>query len=196
VFGSVYAGGPERPSRRSTSRSTTSYPEPHRPAPEARASLSRAYSDVVTASPSWPTTTTPRVGSWRARSIAALTASRSRQPTRHAVTLDDGLARFDCTIYRETKPATTLSSCSTCMPWITRSREARWTSTTADSAASPRRHRYVVATHVRPALGQGSSSGSAGQADEPEGTGGRLLPLIHSLSRPGPPMLIDEPREA
>jgi hypothetical protein len=94
VFGSVYAGGPERPSRRSTSRSTTSYPEPHRPAPEARASLSRAYSDVVTASPSWPTTTTPRVGSWRARSIAALTASRSRQPTRHAVTLDDGLARL------------------------------------------------------------------------------------------------------
>jgi flavin reductase (DIM6/NTAB) family NADH-FMN oxidoreductase RutF len=24
-----------------------------------------------------------------------------RRPTRHAVTLDDGLARFDCTIYRE-----------------------------------------------------------------------------------------------
>jgi hypothetical protein len=59
------------------------------------------------------------------------------------------------------------------MPWITRSREARWTSTTADSAASPRRPRYVVARHVRPALGQGSSRGSAGQADEPEGDRGK-----------------------
>ncbi len=37
----------------------------------------------------------------RARSSTASTASPSPRPSDGAVTLDEGLARFDCTIYRE-----------------------------------------------------------------------------------------------
>ena len=40
-------------------------------------------------------------GSWQAPSVTASTASRSGRPTEGAVTLDEGLARFDCTLYRE-----------------------------------------------------------------------------------------------
>src|SRR5260370_520950 len=78
--------------------------------------------------------TKPRAGSRRARSLAALTVSRSgaRRGTRSLWT--SGSPALIAPSTGKRKPATTLSSCSTCMPWITRSREARWTSTTADAA--------------------------------------------------------------
>ena len=41
------------------------------------------------------------VASWPARSATASTACRSAPPRTGAVTLDDGLARFDCSIHQE-----------------------------------------------------------------------------------------------
>ncbi len=48
-----------------------------------------------------PTTTARRAASWRARSTQRFAGIDHTATADGALTLDDGLARFDCTIYRE-----------------------------------------------------------------------------------------------
>ena len=55
----------------------------------------------TSASPCSPTTTARSAGGWPARWSTASTTSTVTASGDGAVTLDEGLARFDCTVYRE-----------------------------------------------------------------------------------------------
>ncbi len=171
------------------------HPEPHRPAPEARPSQSCLLrrGDGVTVLAHHHDAA---CGSWRARSIAALTASRSgdRRGTRSRSTTGSPALIAPSTGKRSRRP-----------PYRPAQPACRGSPAVGKPAGlqpqriQPPRRDGLDTSSLRmsvPRWGKVRVAAQRAKRMSRKGTGGRLLPLIHSPSRPGPPMLIDEPRGA